>query len=548
MRRALTLNSLLMLCLALAAPGCAGDSSSPGGAGGKADDPGSGTGPCAGLLEDDSGQHLDGATIEGLSDPIASLIFRGAAASCPLTFHDLSDALRAADSKGCEDGGRAGLKAHVVSERSQATFSPDSYRVVVTRTCDGRPDHGLFMNIFGVRPSAPGATSFDSLPDDVEVIAFDAQAGQFHYYSLEDLGKGRRWHFFGSSSDLLAGPGVGTFPAQERRCANCHVGGGLVMKELHVPWVHWEPVLSTPGAKELADAFEDLGEHSIAPDLEPRVEQGNRVWNQTRVERLRDTGTVADLLEPLFCTVELNISSVTPGNFGTFIQIKPSWVDPFFSGAATVNMNANIYGDVIEAAHQRVVDRSGHTLQRDGHDLTDLSAAYTTIERSDIDGDYVQALIKAGIIDQDFAADVLSIDFTRPVFSDQRCGLLGMSPELDPAERDPAHIRDGFVAQLEAAAPADGTPAAQLLAALGDTGDTQAHRDAVQAFADACQTRSRSDAMGLMTDLDKIASLLRDEARERPVLEFAESLPVDDLDVDPATRLSPADCTLETAP
>ncbi|MEN8197013.1 MAG: hypothetical protein ABFS30_10945, partial [Pseudomonadota bacterium] len=50
-------------------------------------------------------------------------------------------------------------------------------------------------------------------------------------------------NFFGTSADMLEGKGTG----DTRRCAACHVGGGLIMKELDAPWLHWEGDTTTPG-------------------------------------------------------------------------------------------------------------------------------------------------------------------------------------------------------------------------------------------------------------------------------------------------------------
>jgi len=41
----------------------------------------------------------------------------------------------------------------------------------------------------------------------------------------------------------------------------------------------------------------------------------------------------------------------------------------------------------------------------------------------------MDALIEQGIVDKEFAADVLAVDFTTPIFSKTRCGLLKLVPE-----------------------------------------------------------------------------------------------------------------------
>ena len=88
------------------------------------------------------------------------------------------------------------------------------------------------------------ATLLADLPDDT--------AGVFNYYETDGQGK---INFFGSSKDLVE---QGTGPGQVRRCAGCHTGGGLIMKELDTPWMHWEGHENHPGAAELVTANKNL--------------------------------------------------------------------------------------------------------------------------------------------------------------------------------------------------------------------------------------------------------------------------------------------------
>jgi hypothetical protein len=81
------------------------------------------------------------------------------------------------------------------------------------------------------------------LPNDFETIGKDKVTGAFNYYAREDS----TWKFFGNSLDLIgdgydcnANGACTPKAAAKTRCAGCHVGGGLIMKELNSPWVHWE--------------------------------------------------------------------------------------------------------------------------------------------------------------------------------------------------------------------------------------------------------------------------------------------------------------------
>ena len=156
----------------------------------------------------------------------------------------------------------------------------------------------------------------DKFPGGLEVISFDEENQVFNFYK-EINGK---MGFFGSSTDyVMQGPG-GPNLTSVRGCANCHPGGGLRMKELEVPWVHWEEVRDagftdferrSPGADEL---FEDreavLGARADGPRLEQEViKPGNEAWNERRIQFVNGNGTVEDLLKPLFCPTTIQIGS-----------------------------------------------------------------------------------------------------------------------------------------------------------------------------------------------------------------------------------------------
>jgi hypothetical protein len=176
------------------------------------------------------------------------------------------------------------------------------------------------------------------------------------------------------------------------------------------------------------------------------------------------------------------------------------------------------------------------------------------------------------------------IDFTRQVFSDERCDLLEFAPELATADRNPESIRNGFLDNLPAVE--DGTPAAQLRAHLQARADGNAfdHNGAMERFLDACQDRQSNDqfastdpdlesllgASELVIDALKLRSQgvklgttdgNRDNAdgsaiHARDVFEFADTFPRDGirvvanaslsnpLAVHPEARLSPVDCLL----
>src|SRR5690606_27417034 len=375
-----------------------------------------------------------------------------------------------------------------------------------TRTCDNRPTHGIVFSLFGVQAGA------SELPPNVEIMAFDETAGVFNYYEAEPSGEIK---FFGNSKDMLKGP-----DGQVRRCAGCHTGGGMIMKELDTPWLHWEGHMDTPGARELVEAHDDLGRKTDGLEFEGLVKGANRTWNQTRLDFLRESGGPADLLRPLFCDIEINLdngadfeSPVGGGPGGSEMSRIPfdSLLDPKLKSFGSISVAFADYDAIIKANNQRVGGVPG---------AIDTVFDYVFVERSHADMDLIDKLKAAEIVDDELIKDILLVDFTRPVFSDDRCALLQFVPQIPNAELNPTAIREGLIANL--GSPEAGTPAADLLANLQATGG---HDAAVNAFTAACEALGSAQ---VMANAMAVTSLNRDIARSMQVFEFEATMPDDD--------------------
>ncbi len=317
-------------------------------------------------------------------------------------------------------------------------------RVVISRECGQRQAHELLFSLFGI----DGATAKELPQNNTEMMGFDAESQQFNYYTLRREGGANEWTFHGSSLDFVIAPGTG----EGRECSRCHTHGGLIMKELNAPWVHWEDDTTTPGARELVDRMDDLGTKAGGVNMEGLVVKGNRAWNATRIAALGEPartelhgGSTAELLRPLFCDTELNLQSTGGPKFGSF---GPSPVngfrgdffhDPAFTAFAALRFDPAVYQSVLASVGSRIEGISGKN---------DTFFGFTYVERSTSDVDYVGLLVEQGIVDNEFVKDVLAIDFTRPVFSNARCGLLAFAPtfaELDapPGGGDTGAETDG---------------------------------------------------------------------------------------------------------
>lgn len=533
---------LLSACAGEDTPDATSDSSEESCEGGKCDEADEEVeSPCDGTLKDEAGLGLGHGAIAGrLGDPVAKLVY-GTDGGCPADFEGVVEKL-------LDSGKCTSHRSVLASETSQLLGRPDSYRSVTAMDCDvGEAEPGrVFFSLFGVR--AASNPSQTQLPSNAEMIAFDPAEGLFNYYETE----GDEVAFFGDSAQfVLDGSGSGNV----RRCAACHTGGGLVMKELARPWVHWPDDFETPGHAEIVAGNADvMGEAMGGEALEDMIREGNTAWNATRIETVRaglgTETTVADLLRPLFCTVEVNLESNAPDTNIRSGRLSEVVFDERFRAFKNIKFNGTVYDALIRANGQRMAF---------GGEI-DTIGAMTRITRGAADADYEAQLIAASIVDEEFVEDVLFVDFTRAVFSDDRCGLLEFAPELDADEISAEAIREGFIKNLEDDSPADRTPAGDLLRNLtANDDDLQA---TVKDFAATCGGRSETeevrfrDADGDNQTLEvksaakdylTYVSHVRSLASELRVFEFQGlTMPVDELNEPRGLRFDPSSCELTT--
>ena len=504
-----------------------------------------------------------------LDDPIAAFALAGA--DCPKGFEEITAKLKKTDTVGCNgsaspapsgsgsggsssgEGGappagsaapsgndNAGISTRFVSETSQVEGKGDSYRAVVARQCNGRQDHELLISLFGI-----GADG--QLPNDFEAIGKDKTSGVFNYYARED----NTWKFFGSSLDLIsdgydcnANGACTPKAASKTRCAGCHVGGGLIMKELNSPWVHWEGDTQTPGLEGLFSASPNLlGSRGSGVDMESKVNNGNTSYVPKRIAFLK-TKSVAEVLRPLFCTMDINLQSAGGTSVPTSIR-NEVFLDPAWQSFDSPPINAADYTALVAQFKQRIAGNGGNQLKdKAGKPVDDTFFKFTFPERSAIDVTYVQQLVATKVVDDDFVKDVLDIDFTRPIFSPTRCGLLKFAPTLAADKMTPDAIRDGFKTALAADTSAAGKKLAANLAAAGDAA---AHKAEVDKYLTACKAR---DKKAFLTDVFAFVAHQRKAARanvansRQGIIEFSETMVTDDIP-DTTKALDPVDCTLK---
>ncbi len=558
--------------------GCSGDRPS-GGSGGESHLT---QGGCE-VLDVRSGTILSADALARHNDPVSRFLLTQS--SCPQNITEISKMLRendvdataassAIDAGGFPLGGpvlarfrcpkpqfdgqtQSGLTTRFVTDRSQLLETPDTYRAVVTRQCGGRSDHELFISLFGISAHDP---KLQNLPNSTELIGegketvkdessgLDRTDSVFNFYARE----ANQWKFFGSSKDFVSNgyecnadgaclPKI----AHQTRCAACHPGGGLNMKELQSPWLNWEGARDTPGTTELVAASPSIfGTKGTGIDLEAKVEAGNgQDWIPTRINTLLKV-SAKEVLRPLFCTVDINLNATSQSlpsgiadrnlhEIGTSFFVDANFQigsgfterDPA-TGKATVfsgiQVNPGDYANLLVQDNQHISSGNATAAR-----LRDTTFAFVFPRKSTQDETYIQQLAvplvtasrsEGGapvpvnrspvVIDRDFMLDVLSIDLSRPAYSKARCDVLERyAPDLTGKSITPETLRAGFVATITAEADAGTVKplpgAAELLASLQNPNDANAHRAVATGFIKACTLRSNRVLAADATDAQK---------------------------------------------
>jgi hypothetical protein len=137
--------------------------------------------------------------------------------------------------------------------------------------------------------------------------------------------------------------------------------------------------------------------------------------------------------------------------------------------------------------------------------LADADHGWLTPVKSYADTQIIESLIKQGLIDQEFAIDVLAVDMTNPVFSTARCSLLRLLPASVTGD-----WKEKFRANLKASASRN--PAAQeLLKNFTDKSrDIKFHQARALRILNQCQKNLQDQ--GAVLEMYKLLAQRRAEA------------------------------------
>jgi hypothetical protein len=336
----------------------------------------------------------------------------------------------------------------------------------------------LLFGHFTARTNGGGLVSNQS-GLTIELIAWDPDKQFYNFYELVD----GTWFYRGDSKDIL--DDYSCCIANEPRALATPLlrmprNGGLrkgISRASRLVLTGPAPSLGSLKPDPFVKAkLADLG----VPRAQTSHRVGTRLADSPGYRKVLAARNMQERLRPLFCPVELNIESDSE----PFDDRKPTLHIPsgFFSdprlGTADISVQRQHYDDAIQKLGSRLPQTPG----RDDADhgwLTPVKAQSDIVE--------VDALIEQGVVDKEFAADVLAVDSTNPVFSKSRCGLL----KLVPANGGP-----DFVARFQSAlrgTSADG--AAELLGNLTNPERTAAfHQKQSLAFLANCKQRATDPA------------------------------------------------------
>jgi hypothetical protein len=209
-------------------------------------------------------------------------------------------------------------------------------------------------------------------------------------------------------------------------------------------------------------------------------------------------------LRPLFCPVELNLESdPTPlDDKAAQVNIPAAFfTDPLLAQGGVMVQRAH-YEAALAALHASFPEAAPRRPDADHGWLTPVKAFSDTL--------VIESLIKDGLIDREFAIDVLAVDLTNPMFSPTRCGLLRLVPERADGE-----WQKTFKESLKAAAP-NNPGARELFDNLTNPQrDAKFHQARAERFLAQC--RQRLQTAQAVTELVRLLGQRRAEVGDSEI-------------------------------
>ena len=339
-----------------------------------------------------------------------------------------------------------------VGENSQIPFAEGAQRSL------------RFLATTGQTPEGPDVmiSAFNPEETDVELVAWDREAGGFNYYRT--VGESSGWVFAGNSRHALEEATEFNGPFES------HLSGNFVMKELRAPWINWD----SPDAPVSADVFgadDPLGAHEWFDEKEqlgaftcetkvarPAIMR----WTKKRFEPLRsDVASVerpVRIMQQVLETPSVNL--ITSHTQSRAVSGDVDLPQTFFIDSETLTETRQlrlkpppplavpgpVYQQALETFAVRWTDGRRFTRQGDTH------FAFCVPERAFEDVAVVREAIDVGLLTPRFAASLLMTDFANPTFSPRRAALMVHMPASATLERGQSSFSNEMAEAIVAAA------------------------------------------------------------------------------------------------
>lgn len=409
-----------------------------------------------------------------------------------------------------EDAGHE-VKTHMVANRGALNHSGGSFSVF------GDVGPELTFGIF-VEPDPRGHLVLQESFDVrllIEVITQDRKTGLHNFWELIGDGETADWHYRGNSLDVIAdveeinmGPTDTPMFGTRLRCSGCHTGGGLVMKE-RFPYNDWrneEPLptgkwINSPRVADIAESSEP------ASHLDGLVRDSLR--NYVRALEEHSPETPKQWFRSVLAPLEMNLVSDTRPYLtriveGSDVEIPAEFfVDPRLSGSLEpVQVPAKVY--------QQALKELGSTFAADetpGLEETQHAFLVPTVSR--FDRLRTESLLERGLLEEELLLDLLAVDFTTPLYSQGRLGLMRLLPENWSTSSE---LREHLESQLRSRRATDEATAKLADFILDPKFDASYHRRRAGEFVDGC--RQRADQVETVKEWLRLAARRRVEIQE----------------------------------
>ena len=488
-------------------------------------------------LDTEAGRTMSDAEKERLGDWFAINILRRGV--LPVTLDDLGIAI---DALASSSDPRPHEQVFVIAEAGQIRWSrqtaslPRGIRYVVAR---GRVGEAGADVLVSTRPPSNSTEAF------LQVAAWDATQGHFNFYERI----GASWFWEGNSGMALDVPTRGRGPFDS------HVNGGLVMKELARPWMHWESTSQTIAL----DAFPP--DHPVVTDryfarrqpahlLEVNiVRPGIERWSRARLDRVLDDATgiraPAHLLRHVLMPTSVNVATSDSRSAASTSSLALPY--EFFLDRELLFDILDVPTDiapveVARADYDAAVTSLGLHLRSGAFRQNgETFFAWPVPVRAFEDNVIVRELVQRGALSRHLVLALAMVDFTNPLTSASRGGLMSCVP-AGPVRVADLDLEISRAIAAAARGAAAGTPLRSCADDLALSEAVLIERALARIEAFWMEVKAKAAQPAGVLDLLRLADSRRREFRRRPLIkEISLTMPVSDEPPGaPFLRLTPA--------